>query len=181
MYEIQTLDTVTSKAYTERLNNPTPWSRKMFAHFRNMTRSPCRAVGSFGAGLGSALLTVRLSPRHGEENRLGDWLVRVALPELAARPGIVGAHLLAADRSVAQQPTEEQRLRGADQTADWVLLVAGYDADSITGLPDRELRDQALAEHGASPEQTAATYALAFALTDIDLCSPDRTSEIGSS
>jgi len=93
----------------------------------------------------------------------------------------VGTHLLAADRRVAQQPTEEQRVRGTDQAADWVLLVAGYDADTISKLQDRELRDQVLAEHGASSEQTAATYALAFALTDTDLCSPDRASVSGPS
>lgn len=66
MYEVLTLATVASAAYAERLAKPTPWSRKMFAHFRGITRSPCRIAGSFGLGLGSALLTLRFAPLGGE-------------------------------------------------------------------------------------------------------------------
>ena len=40
-YEVTSLATITAGAYLERLNNPTPWSRKMMPHHRNMVRSLC--------------------------------------------------------------------------------------------------------------------------------------------
>src|SRR5260370_42588595 len=44
LYETAELSTITSGPYLERLNNPTPWSRKMMPHHRNM-RSEERRVG----------------------------------------------------------------------------------------------------------------------------------------
>ena len=45
------LATITGGAYLERLNNPTPWSRKMMPHHRNMVRSLCRAASGLGRRL----------------------------------------------------------------------------------------------------------------------------------
>ena len=41
LYEAARLATISSGAYVERLNSPTPWSRKMMPHHRNMVRSLC--------------------------------------------------------------------------------------------------------------------------------------------
>jgi hypothetical protein len=42
LYEAQDESTITAGPYLERLNNPTPWSRKMMPHHRNMVRGLCR-------------------------------------------------------------------------------------------------------------------------------------------
>jgi hypothetical protein len=172
LYELASLEVFASPAYLERLNNPTPWSRKLTPHHRNMVRSPCRVVGSSGAGIGAALLTVRLSPRPGEADRLRDWLVGTALPELAPRRGLASTHLLVAQPQVMPPRTEEQRMRGGDAAADWVLLAHGYDAQAVSGLAGRELGAAALAEHGAAPAPVVGTYRLDFALTRADLRAP---------
>src|SRR5436305_848016 len=59
LYELESEAALTSPAYLERLNHPTPWSRKMMPHHRNMVRGLCRVEASSGTALGLALLTVR--------------------------------------------------------------------------------------------------------------------------
>jgi hypothetical protein len=169
MYELESLAVFSSGAYLERLNNPTPWSRKLTPHHRNMVRSPCRVVGGAGAGVGAGLLTVRLSPRAGEADRLRHRLLGDLLPALARRPGLAAAHLLVAQPQVMPPQTEEQRMRGGDAMADWVLLVHGYDPAAVSGLRDGELGAVALAERGAAPGAVGEIYRLDFALTKSDL------------
>jgi hypothetical protein len=119
LYEVTNLRTITSGAYLERLNNPTPWSLKMMPHHRNMVRSLCRVRASFGGGLGQAMMTIRFSPGK-----------RKALPDLQRRKGVTGMQLLES-QPMAGAPTTEQKIRGGDAQADWVLLVCGYDVDAV--------------------------------------------------
>ena len=124
LYEVDRFATLVGGAYLERLNNPTPWSRKMMPHHRNMVRSLCELRSGWGGGLPSVLATVRFSPRAG------------ALPRLLPRKGLTGAHLLES-RPMSGAPTTEQKIRGGDATAHWVLLVGGSDTDAVkSGLPD---------------------------------------------
>ena len=119
LYEAKEESTLTTGPYLERLNNPTPWSRKMMPHHRNMVRGLCRVEASAGRALGQALLTVRFSGGH-----------KLDVATLAARKGIVAAHLL---RNLADPgvQTVEQKLRGGDQAPDRVALVIGYDAGAV--------------------------------------------------
>lgn len=169
LYELASLEVFASADYLERLNNPTPWSRKMTPHHRNMVRSPCRVLDGAGAGVGAVLLTVRLSPRAGEADRLRDGLVREMLPALARRPGLASAHLLVNQPQVMPPRTEEQRMRGGDTMADWVLLVHGYDAEAVAALARGDLADAALATRGAAPGSIVGDYRLDYALTKADL------------
>jgi hypothetical protein len=118
-YEVESADTLTSAAYLERLNNPTPWSRKMMPHHHNMVRGLCRVEASSGRALGQVLLTVRSCNA-----------TTLDLNALAARKGIVAAHLL---RAIAQPPpqTAEQKLRGGDASPDVVALVTGYHEPAV--------------------------------------------------
>src|SRR3954470_10411169 len=61
-YEVRNLGTMTGGPYLDRLNDPTPWSRKMMPHHRNMVRSACRVVAAFGGGVADCLVTLRFSP-----------------------------------------------------------------------------------------------------------------------
>jgi hypothetical protein len=119
LYEVTRLATITGGAYLERLNNPTPWSRKMMPHHRNMVRSLCALRAGWGGGLPRALATVRFSPRG------------AALPQLPRGKGLTGAHLLESQPMAGAPQTTEQKMRGGDATADWVMLVGGYDLDAV--------------------------------------------------
>jgi hypothetical protein len=142
-YEVANLATITGGAYLERLNNPTPWSRKMMPHHLNMVRSLCVLRAGRGGGLPQTLATVRFSPRAGEQ------------PTLPQRKGLTGAHLLEA-QPMPGAPTTEQKIRGGDRTADWILLVGGYDVEAVKSVLDSQ------------PSGIAGLYRPAYSLTAND-------------
>lgn len=117
LYEAADLAAIIGGPYLERLNDPTPWSRRMMPHHLNMVRSLCLVRASYGAGLPYAMATLRFSP--GKD-----------LPELPRGKGVTEAHLLES-QPIPGAPTTEQKIRGGDRAADWVLLVGGYDADAV--------------------------------------------------
>lgn len=166
LYEVEELATLTTGPYLERLNNPTPWSKQMMPHHQNMVRSLCRVQARFGAGLGRALATIRFSPQPGAEQGLGRWLQEAVLPELPSRKGLVASLLLRDAASTAANPTMEQKIRGRDATADWAVLVSGYDADAVAATAVGEFSAANLARHGAAPGSIIGAYDLAFVLAN---------------
>ena len=154
-YEVADEATTTSAAYLARLNNPTHWSRRMMPHHRNMTRSLCRVHASYGAGLGRELLTVRCTPGA------PTGAIARELATLPSRQGCVAAHLLQNIPTPGMAQTEEQKLRGGDAVADWVVLVTGYgDLHFDVSL--------------AGPGAVAGRYALACTMTAQDAASAAR-------
>ncbi|HSD44101.1 MAG TPA: hypothetical protein VLD36_19825 [Burkholderiales bacterium] len=160
LYEVARLATITSGPYLERLNNPTPWSRKMMPHHRNMVRSLCRVRASFGGGLGQAVATIRFSPPPRGGRALVKRLASEVLPGLPGRRGLSGAHLLESQPTASTPQTTEQRIRGGDAPADRALLVCGYDVDAVRAVARDEL---------ALPGAVEGLYRLAYAMTCKDL------------
>lgn len=169
IYELESLAVLTAGPYLERLNNPTPWSQKMMPLHRNMVRSLCRVEASFGDALAQAMLTVRFSPQPGSQERLGQWLAAEVLPKLPARKGLVAAHLLRDAARLQGAATTEQKIRGGDAVADWIVLVNGYGSGAVAKLAAEELNEAILVAHGAAPGSVARVYGLAYLLTPADL------------
>ena len=160
LYETVRLATTTSAPYLERLNNPTPWSRRLMPHHRNMRRSLCRVRASFGGGLGQALATIRFSPPRRGGRALVKRLAAEVLPALPGRRGLSGAHLLESAPADSTPQTTEQQIRGGDAHADWVVLVGGYDDDAV----------RAAAAGGLGlPGAVEGLYRLAYSITSKDL------------
>jgi hypothetical protein len=168
LYELEQYETLTSKGYLDRLNAPTPWSTKMMPHHQNMVRSQCRVAVSFGGGVAASLATVRLSPDAGRETELKTALVEM-LRELAPKPGLTGAHLLLTDTPRTNTSTIEQQIRGSDGTADWIVLLSGYDPDAVQEVAAGRLSSSSLHRAGAREDSTIGCYRLAFAMTPLDL------------
>lgn len=167
MYELADYGVLSSSGYLERLNAPTPWSVKMMPHHRNMVRSQCRVLESRGVGVAGHALTVRFSPQPRSEPRLRDAL-RSSVAQLAIRPGIAGAHLLRHQRPPVAQ-TAEQRIRGGDREADWILVVTGYDAPALTSVARTTAGATALAAAGAADGAVGALYTLSCSATPADV------------
>jgi hypothetical protein len=129
LYELDTSATLTGAAYLERLNDPTPWSRRMMPHHRNMVRSLCEVRATFGAGLPGFLATVR--------KQVGID----ALFPLPARKGLASADLLEALPTAGLPQTAEQKIRGGDAEAKWVALIGGYDFDALAQAANQLGRD----------------------------------------
>jgi hypothetical protein len=148
MYEVTQLTILTSEAYLDRLNNPSPWTSKMMPHYRGMTRGFCSVVGSFGLGIGHLIQLLRFKPETGAESSLRRWLLQDALPQLCSRPGIGSVHLL--EGTLTPTMTTEQRIRGTDSRVDWALLLTGYSQDALAALAQTEVGGTHLERHGAT-------------------------------
>ena len=168
LYEAAQRATITTGAYMERLNDPTPWSRKMMPHHLGMVRSLCRVRASFGGGVPGVLATIRFSAAPGRRRSVFHWLATETLPGLPACKGITGAHLLEA-HAPEGGPTTEQKIRGGDATADAIVLVGGYDADAVKAVIGDTLSVERFAVHGALPGRIEGIYRPAFSLTARDL------------
>ena len=166
LYEVERLATLSSPAYRERLEHPSPWTRRIMPHYRGMSRGFCAVECSRGAGMGHFALLVRFVPaRAGDPSfaaRLADDVVR----PLPARLGLGSVHLLRG--ALRPEMTAEQRLRGTDAGVDWALLVTGYEHDAVAALALTELGPAALAAHGAAGV-ACATYRAAYALSAQEL------------
>lgn len=161
MYELADREVLAGPAYLARLNDPTPWSVAMMPHHQGMVRSLCEVTASAGAGGGRYMLTLRLAPAAQRATELRAYLQGL-VASLPPTRGLAGAHLLerSALGNIAQ--TQEQRIRGADGTADWVFLVCGHDAEVLRGLLASSLAPDRLLAHGAAAAaDPAGTPALA--------------------
>jgi len=125
LYEVRDASVMTSPAYLERLNNPTPWSRKIFASCR-LSRTLCRVVESRGRGVAGSVLTTTETAN---------------LPEILQAPGVTAVHLLERDASLERPRTGEESLRrgAADESVERILVVEGHDLAAVK-LPGERYR-----------------------------------------
>ncbi len=150
LYEVDTPEVLTGQDYVNRLNSPTPWTRRAVAHFRNVSRSLCCVGASYGCAQGGVIMTWRLEAMSGREEALHRYLAREALPAVFDRVGVVGAHFGTADRSGSEVMTEERKARGSvTLVPGWVILVEGISGLSVGSAAEPELTPATLQGHGA--------------------------------
>lgn len=148
LYELASHAVLSSPEYLARLNDPTPWSRQLMPHHRHMVRCQCEVVRSRGAVTARHALTLRSAALAGA----GDPEPGVAerFDEIAAQPGIVGAHLLKTN-TPRIGPTTEQAIRGhTDSEAGWILVFCGHDAGALQALLPQCPAGWAAGLHGLS-------------------------------
>ncbi|MEZ5650721.1 MAG: PaaI family thioesterase [Burkholderiaceae bacterium] len=167
IYELAGHDVLSSPAYLARLNAPTPWSTKMMPNHLGMVRTQCRVLASQGGLVGGHALTIRLSAQPSAEAALQAHLSAL-IDALPARPGLTGACLARHERPDIAA-TVEQRIRGADAEADWVLVVSGYQPETLRALAAGELGPPALAAVGAAADVVTGLYELRFSATPADV------------
>lgn len=121
MYEADTADVFVSAPYMARLNDPTPWTRRILSAYVAPSRTVCSVRQSIGRGVGGWNATAQFAAPLGQV----DWL-----PAIMEIPGVMGAHILDGDRALGQQPTAEKTFResrGApDRTVAAAILVDTY-------------------------------------------------------
>lgn len=91
LYETETLAVLTSPAYLERLNNPTPWTRDFMPKLHGSVRGAGESIASAGAGAGGFVAVLRASSGPG---RMPD---KARLGEAADLPFVTGVRILKVD------------------------------------------------------------------------------------
>lgn len=164
-YETESVETIRSAPYLERLNHPTAWTSRVLPHFRDTVRLGCRVVASVGRGQGGAALTVRLRPAPGREAMLRDWLTGAGLALLRESAGVVGVHVLETVPETTRIRTAEGKLKGgevaaADEPWPLILVVECSDLGAAEVLGGGVLQPARLAAHGAGPDPVFGTHDL---------------------
>ncbi len=117
-YLVESPAVLTSKAYLERLDNPTPMTKKIMSGvFINMSRTVCRRTLRRGDFRGAYAVTVRF-------DETPDELALAALiDELVAGPAIAAGEIWAAIDPAGQPVSMEEKLRGGDKKIKGALMV----------------------------------------------------------
>jgi hypothetical protein len=131
LYSTETIDVLDSPAYRARLNNPTEWSKKTMAKFKNMIRVVARITASRGTGRGAVIGLVRLRPQAGNEGALRATLKERLDP--TDLDGIISMHLIESDAKLSG-PTTEIPAAGGAGAADWLVLIDGTSTNAVSSV-----------------------------------------------
>ena len=117
-YEVDSPGVLTSPAYLERLENPTPWTREAMTSFRRMVRTVCDVRVAAGDLVGAYAVVVRAD---GAMEPAPEAEALVA--GLAREDGVARAQLWTAAARQTPGDTAEMRVRGRDQLCAGALVV----------------------------------------------------------
>jgi hypothetical protein len=170
LYETESLATLSSAPYLERLDNPTPWTQKMVPLFLNSNRVAYAIGASIGGGIGGWMATVEFGPQPDAADELRSWLAQRTLPSLLDEPDVTGCALGEADLDTtsAKDGTAEGRDAdgGSEVAASWILFVEGARSSVVDIAEASLLGPDGLSQHGALEEVALKPYRLMFSLAD---------------
>lgn len=129
-YETRDAAVMTSAAYLERLNHPTPLTQRVMPCLTNFLRMGCRTVGTAGQQVGGALATVRFRAPVNPVEHAGQALCDALLQSTV----VTACHLGTPEAAVAAVSTRERDLRpatGNEGADDHVLLVESANAVAL--------------------------------------------------
>ena len=142
-YLVEQPAVLTSKPYLERLDNPTPMTKKIMSEiFINMNRTLCHRTFRRGGFRGAYAVTVRFNdgPDVGALTSLADTLVR--------DPAIASCEIWTAVDPAGQPVSMEEKLRGGDKKIKGALMVDTLRQGDAEKLGERLSKDFASAGVG---------------------------------
>jgi hypothetical protein len=146
-YLTQSPDVLKSAAYLERLDNPTPMTRRIMSDvFRDMSRTVCHRSLRLGAMWGAAAVTVRFS------ERVDQRALQARLETLLKDNAVACGEIWSAVDANTIPVSEEERLRGGDRKIEACLFVET--------LREAEAKKIAGALSGQYPTATVGVYRL---------------------
>jgi hypothetical protein len=128
LYSTATFAVLDSPEYRTALMNPTDWSKKTLARFKNMIRAVARITVSRGAGRGAALGIVRLRPA-GDTDKLRTALRDQLDPEKF--DGILSMHLIESDPALSRPISDDPPVSDPG-SGDWFVLIDGTDVKAVS-------------------------------------------------
>jgi hypothetical protein len=161
-YEVSEPAVLRSDSYLARLNDPSPWTRRIVANFTETSRTLCRIAASAGVGVAAFAEVVRF----GVVKDAG--AACAAIWSLTSIDGISAAHLFLRDDGPAQV-TSETRLRSAPDTT-WaaVLIVESATSQAAAAARSGPLSDEALLKAGLGRPAGRGLYRLDYLINHED-------------
>jgi hypothetical protein len=117
-YLVEQPDVLTSKPYLERLDNPTPMTRKIMSEiFVNMNRTVCWRMVRRGHFRGAYVVTVRFGETPDQE------ALTELLDTLTKQSAVAGGEIWIALDPAGMPVSMEEKLRGGDKKIGGALMV----------------------------------------------------------
>jgi len=131
-YLVESPAVLTSKPYLERLDNPTPMTKKIMSEvFRNMNRTLCHRTGRLGAFRGAYAVTVRFNEQPNVDT------LRKQAEALVRDTSVAACEIWTAVDPAGQPVSMEEKLRGGDKKIKACLMVDTLRQDKAENLADR--------------------------------------------
>ncbi len=163
VYGTDDVSVLASRGYFEAGSNPDRAERENVPKFRGTRRTVCAVTASAGEGEGGVAGFLALSPEEGRRKELRAWIAGVALPGLAARRGVVAAHLWETDAG-ALAAGSRGFVPAAAGAVDWLLVWEGTRFEELRAARSSLLDEAELRARGAGPESDFGFYRLLFRL-----------------
>ena len=142
-YLVESPGVLTSKPYLERLDNPTPMTKKIMSEvFRNMNRTLCHRTARYGTFRGAYAVTARFS-----EQPDVNALTKQA-KTLVQDTSIAACEIWTAVDPAGQPVSMEEKLRGGDMKIKGCLMVDTLRQGNAEKLAERLSKDLAGADIG---------------------------------
>ena len=123
-YVTQNTGVLTSDAYVQRLNNPTPWTLKTVAAFCNTCRAAGEIIWEYGSqkGYGGHILAIRITELE-DLTILTEHLNSLASSPEQCFAELLRARLVITTPTASQLPTAERAIRTGDQNEPHMVLL----------------------------------------------------------
>jgi hypothetical protein len=130
-YVTQNTGVLTSDAYIQRLNDPTPWTLKTVAAFRHTCRAAGEVIWEYGSkkGYGGHILAIRITELE-DLTILTEHLNFLANSPEQCFAELLRARLVLTTPTASQLPTAERAVRTGDQNEpNLVLLLESFSGE----------------------------------------------------
>ena len=130
-YVTQNTGVLTSDAYIQRLNDPTPWTLKTVAAFRHTCRAAGEVIWEYGSkkGYGGHILAIRITELE-DLTILTEHLNSLANNPEQCFAELLRARLVLTTPTASQLPTAERAVRTGDQNEpNLVLLLESFSGE----------------------------------------------------
>jgi hypothetical protein len=123
-YVTQNTGVLISDAYIQRLNDPTPWTLKTVAAFRNTCRAAGEVIWEYGSkkGYGGHILAIQITELE-DLTILTEHLNSLANNPMHGFAGLLRARMVLTASKASQLPTAERAIRTGDQNEPHIVLL----------------------------------------------------------
>ncbi len=123
-YVTQNTGVLISDAYIQRLNDPTPWTLKTVAAFRNTCRAAGEVIWEYGSkkGYGGHILAIQITELE-DQTILTEHLNSLANNPMHGFAGLLRARMVLTASKASQLPTAERAIRTGDQNEPHIVLL----------------------------------------------------------
>jgi hypothetical protein len=128
-YRLENGDIVDSPAYLDRLNHPTPWSRRIMPRLENFGRGGGVVVTAAGVSAAEEIFVAELKEASGTADAL--------VSTMKSEPGIAAVQLLVTDEQKSNVRTSERALRSGDSGFAGLLVIESSDSRALERVRTR--------------------------------------------